>query len=95
MTEELGETKAELARLTAGHAKLREEHEQASEANRGLRLSREQLTGELSELRAELDQRRQAEERWRVAYVEARKSRSAQGDALPEVATVKDAVDLA
>lgn len=95
LTEELGETKAELARLTAAHAKLREEHEQVSEANRGLRLSREQLDGELGGLRAELDQRRQAEERWRLAYVEARKSRSAQGDPLPEVTTVRDAVELA
>lgn len=95
LAEELAETKAELARLAGAHEELRQKHEQVSEANRGLRLSREQLDGELGELRAELDRHRQAEERWRLAYVEARKVRPAQGDAVPVHATVKDAVELA
>lgn len=96
LAEELAETRAELLRLTAAHAELREKHEEVSEANRGLRLSREQLDGELGELRTELDRRRQAEERWRLAYVEACKlGRDAQGEAAPVVATVKDAVELA
>ena len=96
LAEELAEARAELLRVTAAHAELREKHEEVSEANRGLRLSKEQLDGELGELRAELDRRRQAEERWRLAYIEACKlGRDAQGESAPEIATVKDAVDLA
>ncbi|MDE0039291.1 MAG: hypothetical protein OXU77_17315 [Gammaproteobacteria bacterium] len=95
LAEELAEARAELLRVTVAHSELRENHEEVSEANRGLRLSREQLDGELAELRTELDQRRHAEERWRLAYVEARKLHPARSDAAPEVATVKDAVELA
>ncbi len=95
LAKELAETRAELLDLTIAHTELRDMHDEVSEANRGLRLSREQIDAELGELRAELDQRRQAEERWRLAYVETRKLRQAESDAAPEAATVKDAVELA
>ena len=95
LAEELAEVRAELLRVTIAHSELREMHEEVSEANRGLRLSREQLDGELGELRAELDRRRQAEERWRLAYIEACKLGRNTQEATPEIATVKDAVELA
>ena len=95
LAEELAETKAELSRLANAHEELCKDHEQVSEANKGLRLSREQLDGELGELRTELDRHRQAEERWRVAYVEACKTRSVETGAAPEIANVRDAVALA
>ncbi|MCE2462137.1 MAG: hypothetical protein J4F38_15355, partial [Pseudomonadales bacterium] len=95
LAQELAQTRAELARLTAANEELRDKHRQVGEANQGLRLSREQLAGELDQMRAELDRRRQAEERWRLAYVEARKLRPARSDVAPDIATVKDAVELA
>ena len=96
LAEELADARAELLRVTIAHSELSDKHDEVSEANRGLRLSREQLNGELAELRAELGHRRQAEERWRLAYIEACKlGRDAQTEDAPEIATVKDAVELA
>ena len=96
LAEDLAEARAELLRVTIAHSELSDKYEEVSEANRGLRLSREQLNGELGELRTELDRRRQAEERWRLAYIDACKlGQDAHAEAAPEIATVKDAVELA
>lgn len=95
LTKELGETRDELERLKAEHAKLREQHGQAEDSNEGLRLSREQRDAEASQLRGELSRSREAEEHWRTAYVEACKVRSAQDGAAPSIGNVRDAVTLA
>lgn len=91
----LADTRTELERLEVAHAKLREEHQSASEDNEGLRLSREQLGSEAARLRSEVARHRDAEERWRMAYVAARKARAVESDSATEVANIHDAVALA
>lgn len=95
LKKELAETRGELERLEIAHAELREEHRSNGEENEGLRLSREQLGSEVAGLRTELARCRDTEEHWRLAYVAACKERSIEGDAAPEIASVKDAVALA
>ena len=95
MTRELAAARTELDELRAAHAKLREEHGRAGEDNEVLRLSRTQLAADIDALQSEVAHRREAEEHWRQAYVEACKRRSVETGTAPEIANVRDAVTLA
>lgn len=95
LTRELAAARTELDELRTAHAKLREEHGRTSEDNEGLRLSRTQLAADIDALQSEVARRREAEEHWRQAYVEACKTRSVETGTAPEIANVRDAVALA
>lgn len=95
LTKELGETRDELDRLEGDYSQLRDARGQAEEDNKGLRLAREQRDTEVGELRGELARSREAEEHWRLAYVEACKERAGADGRAPAIANVRDAVSLA
>lgn len=86
---------AELDGLRGENAALAAEVERLRGASASLRLAKQQLDDEIGELRTGLDRARTAEEHWRQAYVQGRRSH-ADGDNAPlRVASVADALALA
>ena len=96
LREKHREIRAERDRLQADNAGLSAERDRLDQVNASLRLAREQVDADNDRLRGELDRAQSAEEQWRRAYVDARRTGAADDrGAEPTIANVADALTLA
>ncbi len=86
---------ADIARLEDAAEAAATERDRLAADNDVLRLAKEQLDGEIGDLKGDLAQARSTEEHWRLAYVAARKAESSDEDADAGIATVRRAIEVA
>ena len=86
---------AELDRLETARANAAAERDRLRAVNDTLRLAKDQLDRETSDLKGELSQARSTEEHWRLAYVAARRAGVSSDRADIPVGSVREAIELA